>query len=86
MESQTAQFCGFNAQILEGLGAWVNLLVNEFPLDLICGSGRPPDQLIQPVSCRLQDALGQVDVPTVFDDFSIHKHCDLRSRVVLWSI
>lgn len=86
MESKLAELSGLNPEILERLGRRVNLLVHEFPLNLVGRHDRPPEVLVQVVSHRLEHGLGQVDVTTVLDDFPVHQSGNLSHRVVLGSV
>jgi hypothetical protein len=86
VKGEVAELCGLNAEIFECLGRLVNLLVNELPLHLIGGDGMPPEELVQVVSHRLQDSLGNVDVAAALDNFTVNQFRNLRSRVVLRSI
>lgn len=86
VEGEVAELCGLNAEIFECLGGLVNLLVNELPLHLIGGDGMPPEELVQIVSHRLQDSLGNVDVAAVLDNFTVNQFGNFRSRVVLRAI
>lgn len=83
VEGEVAELGGFNTEVFECLGSLVNLLVNELPLHLIGGDGVPPEELVQVVSHRLQDSLGDVDVAAVLDDFTVNQFSNFRSRVVL---
>lgn len=86
MEGKVADLRRLNAQVLEGLGSWVDLLVNELPLNLIRTSDWPPDELVEVVGCRLQDKLRNVDMTTVLNDLAVHELGDFSSRVVLWPV
>lgn len=83
---QVGQLIRLNAQVLEGLGSRVDLLVHELPLHLVGGHGGPPDELVQVVGQGLQGALGDVDVAAVLDDFAVDQLGNLGGRVVLGAV
>lgn len=75
-----------HTQILEGLGRGVDLLVMEFPLDLIGRRGVPPQVLVKVVGEGLQNRLGEVEVAALLDNLTVHQLGDLGSRVVLGAV
>ena len=86
MEGEVAQLSRLNSKILEGLGRLVNLLVYEFPLNLVGRYDRPPEVLVKVVSHGLENRLGQIQVTTVLDDFTVHKLRNLGHGVVLRAV
>lgn len=86
VEGEVLQLSRLNPKILEGLGRGVDSLVDEFPLDLIGGDGGPPEVLVQVVSQSLEGTLGQVQVTTALDDFTVHELGNLSGRVVLGTV
>lgn len=75
------QFNRLDAQILEALGVLVELLVNELPLNLIAGRGRPPDEAVESLGNWLHQLLGDVNVSPVLDDLLVDKFGELSHRV-----
>jgi hypothetical protein len=86
MECETCELGWFNSKILEGLGSWIDFLVNELALNLVGGENGPPESLVQEAGCRLENTLGEVDVAAVLDDFLINQLGDLCCRVVGWAV
>lgn len=75
-----------HAEILEGLGLGVDLLVDELALHLVGGHGVPPEVLVEVVGEGLENGLGDVDVSALLDDFTVHQLGDLRGGVVLGTV
>lgn len=75
-----------HAQILEGLGLGVDLLIDEFALDLVRGHGVPPEVLVEVVGEGLEESLGHVDVGALLDDFAVHELGNLGGGVVLGTV
>jgi hypothetical protein len=86
MERQVANFSRLNAKVLEGLRRRVDLLVDEFPFNLVRRESRPPDELVQVVSSRLEKYFGNVDVAALLNDFTVDKLSNLGRRILLRTI
>lgn len=86
VEGEVAEISRLDAEVLEGLSGGINLLVNEFPLDLIRRESVPPEEPIEPVGGRLQNGLRDVDVTAVLDDLTVHELSDLSCGVVLRTV
>ena len=87
MEGQVGQVGSLlHAQVLEGLGCGVDLLVEELAFHLVSGHGVPPEILVEVVGEGLEDGFGEVDVTALLDDFAVDQLGDLGGRVVLGSV
>jgi hypothetical protein len=87
MEGQVGQIGSLlHAQVLEGLGFWVDHLVDELTLDLVGRQGVPPQVLVDVVSEGLEEGLGDVDVAALLDDFAVDQLGNLGSGVVLGAV
>lgn len=75
-----------HAEILEGLGRGVDLLVNELALDLVGGHGVPPEVFVEVVGEGLEEGLGNVNVGALLDDFTVDQLGNLRGGVVLGTV
>lgn len=75
-----------HAQILEGLGLGVNLLIDELALDLVGGHGVPPEVLVEVVGEGLEESLGHVNMGALLDDFTVHQFGNLGGGVVLGTV
>lgn len=62
-----------NTQILECLGLWIYLLIDEFSFNIIRRYLRPPDEFVVRLCHWRQYALGKIDMSAVLDDLSIDK-------------
>lgn len=86
VEGEVADLRRFNVEVLECLGCWINMLVDELLLDLIGGNGSPPKVLVEVRCKRFHKAFRDVDMFSLFDDFLIDKLRDLSGGIVLWSV
>ena len=86
MESQVAKLSRLDSKVLECLCLFVNDLVNEFSFNLISGHSVPPEELVEVVGHWFQQALGNIDMTAMFDDFLVYEFGDLGSGVVLWTV
>lgn len=71
VESQLSQIPGFDAEIFEGFGGFVNDLIQTFLLEFISAANRPPDKLVKIMQSWSQDGLWQVDVSSLVNDFAV---------------
>lgn len=73
VEGQVLQFRWFHTQIFECFRCLVDLLIDEFPFNLV---GRvenlPPQELIEIMSQRFEHLFWNVDMSSLLDDFSIN--------------
>lgn len=87
MEGQVRQLGRFHAQICERLRRFIDLLIDEFPFNLV---GRvenlPPQKLVQIMSHRLKQPFGDIDVSPLLDDFFVNQLSDLGHGVISGSI
>jgi hypothetical protein len=87
VEGQIRQISRLHAQVFECFGRFVNLLIDEFPFNLI---GRvedlPPQKLVQVISNRFEQAFWDVDVSSLFDDFFVDELGNLSHGVIGRSI
>lgn len=86
MEGEVGDLGWLDTKVLEGLSGRVDLLINEFPLDLVGMQRRPPQKLVDIVRHRLQQELRHVDVAAMLDNFTVHELSNFGSRVFLRAI
>lgn len=86
VESEFGQLSGLDAEVLERLGSRVDVLVDKLPLNFIGAHGGPPEVLVQKMSSRLEDTLGNVDVAATLDDFAVDERRDLSGGVFLRAV
>lgn len=86
MESEFGQLSGLDVEVLERLGGRVDVLVDKLPLNFVGAHGGPPEVLVQEMSSRLQDSLGNIDVAATLDDFAVDERGDFSGRVFLRAV
>ena len=87
MEGQVGQIGSLlHTQVFEGLGFWVDHLVDELALDLVGRQGVPPQVLVDVVGEGLEEGLGDVDVAALLDDFAVDQLGNLGGGVVLGAV
>ena len=78
MECEFAKLSWFNFEVLECLRGTVDLLIDEFSLNFVGRNSWPPQHLVKHIGYWLEDALWNVDVPSVLDDLPIDQFANLR--------
>ncbi len=86
MVSKVSKVNWLDAEILEGLGVWIDDLIDELALDLVTGKNRPPKSLVKESGGWLKDGLWHVNVSAVLVNFLVNQLSDLGHRIVLWSV
>lgn len=75
-----------NAQILEGLGVLVNLLVDELPVDIRSIDDGPPEDLVEELCNRLQNGSRHIDMPSLLEDLAVDHLSNLLRRVFVGAV
>ena len=86
MESVILQLRWLYVQVFECFRLRINDLVEEFPLNLIRGGCLPPERAVESLCYWFHYGSWNVNVATLFKDFSVYELGDLCHRVIRRSI
>lgn len=81
---QILQIRTLNPQILQCPCIFVDSLVETFLLDLVRADARdvPPNEAVEVISKRLEEAFGEVDVSALMQDLAVYEGGDFGHAVV----
>lgn len=82
MKREIRQLPRLDPQILESLRLRIDLLIDKLPLHLVRTRLAPPDQPVVQLRYWFEQAFGDIDVPSMLDDFAVHEAGDFGGRVV----
>lgn len=82
MVGPLADLAGLHTKVLERLGRLVNDLIVELALNLVGRHNVPPEEAVQETGGRLQERLGEVDVPALLENLPVDQLGNLGCRVV----
>lgn len=86
MEGVVCNVNGLDAQVLEGLGGGVDVLVEELADNLVLAGNWPPEELVEEVGKRLHELSGDVDVASRLEDFTVNHFLELGQLVLLGAV
>lgn len=86
MKSVILQFAWLYVQVFECLRLPVNDLVKKFPFNFIRRGRLPPERAIEKLCYWFHYGFWNVDVSTLFENFSVYELGDLCHRVICRSV